>query len=174
MDQRSIISPRQFPGSRGCCSANPSPMSTGSPTLPFDSQRPRSASQPSGINDTLLKILYQERTGQVQLDAASRGIIQPAQWLGFLDPAASAHTEFPAELECRADRLSSGGPLRRQGRRAQPGRDALGSRAILGQGHQSRLREPVGGVRLRATVQSSCFRFRSVRPSRNGSYRGSH
>ena len=32
----------------------------------------------------------------------------------FLDPAASAHAEFPAELERRADRLSSGRPQRHQ------------------------------------------------------------
>ena len=33
-------------------------------------------------------------------------------------PAASAHAELSAELECRADQFSSGGPLRHQGRRA--------------------------------------------------------
>ena len=34
-----------------------------------------------------------------------------------------------------------GGPLRCQGQRAQPRRDAVGARAVLGQGHQSRLRK---------------------------------
>jgi hypothetical protein len=45
----------------------------------------------------------------------------------LLDPAASPHSEHRAELE--------------RGGRAQPRCDALGARAVLGQGHQSRLHE---------------------------------
>src|SRR5215472_13566494 len=49
----------------------------------------------------------------------------------FFDPAASADTEHRAELECGANRLAPSGPLRCEGERAQPRRDALGSRALL-------------------------------------------
>jgi putative SOS response-associated peptidase YedK len=54
----------------------------------------------------------------------------------LLDPATSAHPELPADLERRADRFASGGPLRREGRRPQPGPIALGLGAVLGQGPQ--------------------------------------
>src|SRR6516225_3658589 len=56
-----------------------------------------------------------------------------------LDPAASADSQLPAELECGADRLPPGGPIRSEGRRAQPGRGAVGARAVLGEGPQGRL-----------------------------------
>jgi hypothetical protein len=59
----------------------------------------------------------------------------------LLDPAGSADTQHQAQLECSADRPSPGGSLRREGWRAHPRRDALRARAVLGEGHQSRLRE---------------------------------
>jgi SOS response associated peptidase (SRAP) len=59
--------------------------------------------------------------------------------VGVLDPAAPALAKFSAELEYRADRFSSGGPLRHQSRRTQPGPAALGPRAVLGQGRQSKV-----------------------------------
>src|SRR5216683_4635074 len=49
----------------------------------------------------------------------------------LLDPTTSADPEHRAQLERRANRSTAGGPLRRQGRRAQPGCDALGPRAFL-------------------------------------------
>ena len=48
-----------------------------------------------------------------------------------LDPAASTDSQLPAELECGADRLPSCGPLRCEGQRTQPGRDALGPPPVL-------------------------------------------
>src|SRR5437660_12743580 len=58
-----------------------------------------------------------------------------------LDPATSADAQLPAELECGADRLAPGGPLRCQGWRAQPRHAAMGTRPVLGQGPQRRLRQ---------------------------------
>src|SRR6516225_8517009 len=59
----------------------------------------------------------------------------------LLDPTTSADSELPAELERGADRSPAGGPLRYQGGRPQPGRVALGPRALLGQRPQSRFRK---------------------------------
>src|ERR1700730_6284963 len=56
----------------------------------------------------------------------------------LLDPTASADAEHRAELERGADRPAPDRPLRRKGRRAQLGYNALGPRAVRGEGHQSR------------------------------------
>jgi putative SOS response-associated peptidase YedK len=42
-------------------------------------------------------------------------------------------------LERGTNRPAPGGPLRSQGQRTKPGRDALAARAVLGEGHQGRL-----------------------------------
>src|SRR5215472_11505031 len=49
--------------------------------------------------------------------------------------------ELCSELERRADRSAACGPLRRESRRALPRHNALGSRAVLGQGPQGRFLE---------------------------------
>src|SRR6516164_8500126 len=53
----------------------------------------------------------------------------------------AASPEGGAQLERGADGSAPRGPLRCQSQRAHPRRDALGAGAVLGQGHQSRLRE---------------------------------
>ncbi len=59
----------------------------------------------------------------------------------FLDPTTSADPEHRSQLERGADGPASDGPVRSPGRRAQPGSDALGLGAVLGEGPQSRLRQ---------------------------------
>jgi hypothetical protein len=52
-----------------------------------------------------------------------------------------APEHIASSLERSADRPAPRGPLRCQGQQPRPRRDALGARTVLGQGHQSRLRE---------------------------------
>src|SRR5262249_19794854 len=61
--------------------------------------------------------------------------------VNLLDPARSADPKHPGQLERRTDRGSPGGPIRSEGRKAEPRRDALGARAVLGKRHQGRVRE---------------------------------
>jgi hypothetical protein len=77
-----------------------------------------------------------------------------------LDPAASAYSQLPAELECGADRLAPRSPLRFQGRRAQPRHVAVGSRAVLGQGPQRRF-SPTSTPRPRGSRTNRPFARRS-------------
>ena len=59
----------------------------------------------------------------------------------LLDPAGAAGPEYSRQLERRTDRGFAGRTLRRKGRPAQPRCDALGPRAVLGQGPQGPVRQ---------------------------------